>query len=104
MTNAATDWLTITRERTRLVSSALRWVGDNQVTDPYFSPALAGAERCECLRETKVYIMTGTREVFYDEDVSLARSMEAAGVDVLLREVSDSGVSHDPLQSVKKRR
>ncbi|GFZ42605.1 hypothetical protein JCM24511_00322 [Saitozyma sp. JCM 24511] len=51
--------------------------------------ALAGAERWECLRETKVYIMTGTREVIFDEDVSLARSMEAAGVDVLLREDVD---------------
>jgi acetyl esterase/lipase len=104
MTNAATDWLTITRERTRLVSSALRWMGKNQVTDPYFSPALAGAEQWEHFGQTKMYIMTGTREVFYDEDVSLARNMEAAGVDVLLREVSDSDVSLDPLESVGWRR
>jgi acetyl esterase/lipase len=87
--NAAADWLTIVAERRRLVPMALSWTGQKRIADPYFSPALAKAKDWDFLRDSRVYIMTGTKEVFYGENTSLAQGMKEAGVHVFIREVRE---------------
>jgi len=62
----------------------------NSLSSPYFSPSLPspdGSPRFAHLKNTKVYVQTGTAELLYSENVDLVDGMKAEGVDARLREI-----------------
>ncbi len=62
------------------------------IATPYFSPSLPsidGSPRFSHLKNTRVYIQTGTAELLYTEDLQLTKGMKDEGIDVRLREVSE---------------
>ena len=72
------------------VRASMRWYKLEAFENPYFSPAKAKPDEWTYLKEagTKVYLLAGTHELFYDEIVAVYKTMKEAGVDVRLREVS----------------
>lgn len=62
------------------------------IATPYFSPSLPsidGSPRFSHLKNTRVYIQTGTAELLYTEDLQLTKGMKDEGIDVRLREIKD---------------
>jgi acetyl esterase/lipase len=70
----------------------MRYYTPVAVRSVYFSPALGSSEDWAYLvkEEVRVYMQVGTRECFEDEIEKVARDMKDAGVDVILREVSEA--------------
>ncbi|BEJ17378.1 hypothetical protein CspHIS471_0607790 [Cutaneotrichosporon sp. HIS471] len=66
------------------IRAAARHYASDAITDPLFSPALAGPGHWTCLCATRVLVSVGTDEVFADEDYALVKGMRRDGVDVTL--------------------
>jgi acetyl esterase/lipase len=73
-----------------LRSATRHYTPEAIANDPYFCPAKAKASSWAYLEEenVKVYIMVGTKEILRDDGLGIVKSMQQAGVDVTLREVS----------------
>ena len=87
-------WDTLDRVRlAQCVKDAARWYKPEALQRVEFSPALHGKEAWTFLEEgnVRVFVWYGTRELFRDEAKKVAEDMEAAGVDVRVREVSGAG-------------
>lgn len=85
------DILASNMDRKPLASATRHFTREAVKNNAYFAPARASAGEWMYLKdgEVKVYIMVGTKEILLDDTMGIVKGMKDAGVDIVLRKVSE---------------